>query len=146
MTRRTSGVWIAAVVAVGALLLLPSLAAGGKGNGGGGGPQTGSTRYTVTISPSVPYRFGQAIYVTTDTPMYANGDGPYIWLRCSQGGTEVLATDHAGFPTGWYYGDPFYLGPTQMWTSGAADCTVSVVHRARNKFILDAQQSFHVDP
>jgi hypothetical protein len=100
----------------------------------------------VTVDQAAPYHFGQQITVTTDAPISPGNTGPWIEMICSQQGSVVLAADHAGFSGGWYYGWPFPLGPTQMWTSGAADCTVKVFHQQRNKIVVDATTSFHVDP
>jgi hypothetical protein len=118
----------------------PALAA----KGGGGKPSSGSGSRHVTVDQPAPYAFGQSITVSTDTPVYPDGAGPYIWLKCYQSGTLVLATDHAGFADGWYYGDPFWLGPTQMWSGGAATCTVTVVHQSHNKIVTDATTTFEV--
>jgi hypothetical protein len=103
---------------------------------------TGS--YTVTVSPDGPYYFGEQIWVTTNDPIYPNGRGPYIWLKCYQNGQIVASGDHAAFPDGWYYNWPFTLGPTQIWTSGAADCTITVIHTRHNRIVVDATTSFHV--
>jgi hypothetical protein len=111
---------------------------------GGRGTTSGGTSYSVSVSPAGPYAFGQAVYATTNAPIYAGGAGPYLWLRCYQNGSVVLATDHAGFEGGWYYNDPFMLGPTQTWAGGDADCTLTVVHRRNSRVITDAATSFHV--
>jgi hypothetical protein len=135
----------AAALAVAALTTLgasaPALAAKG-GNGGaphGGNTSTGS--YTVTVDQAGPYQFGEQVTFTTNAPAV---QGSYMWLKCYQGSTTVLATDHANFASGWYYGDPFWLGPTQSWGSGDADCTMTVVHTTQNKVVTDATTSFHV--
>jgi hypothetical protein len=134
----TSLAFIAALVA---LALVP-VAFAGKGKGGGGGTPGGS--YTVTVSPAASYVFGEAIYVTTNDPVYPNGAGPYIWLKCFQNGVLVASGDHAAFPGGWYYNWPFDLGPTASWTGGAASCALTVVHTATNKVVTDASTSFQV--
>ena len=140
MTKNTPVARIAFIAVLLALALVPGAFAG-KGHGGSG---TGGS-YTITVSPAAPYVFGQAIYVTTNAPMYPNGGGPYIWLRCYQNGVLVASGDHAGFPGGWYYNWPFNLGPTRSWTGGTANCTVSAVHKARNKVVTDASTSFQVN-
>ena len=99
--------------------------------------------YTVSVDQARPYHFGQEITVTTNAPVYANAT--WIDLGCYRGGAKVLASTHAGFPEGWYYGWPFNLGPTQMWTGGAADCELVVWHQSRNKRVVDARTTFHVD-
>ena len=141
---RRPGLALAALALAGVTLLgasAPAMAA--KGGGKGGKPSSGS--YSVVVDQPGPYVFGQQITVSTNTPMYPNGAGPYIWLQCYQDGVVVLASDHAGFPEGWYYEKPFTLGPTQMWSGGDANCTVTVVHRSNNRVITDASTSFSVD-
>lgn len=123
----------------------PAMAAKGGGGGKPSGGSTGSGSYTVTVDQAGPYQFGQSVTFTTNTPVYPNGAGPYLWLKCYQGSTVVGTDDHAGFPGGWYYGDPFWLGPSQSWSGGAADCTLTVVHTSNNKIVTDARTSFHVD-
>ena len=142
---RRPGLVLAAFAVAGVTLLgasSPALAAKGGGGGRPGGSTTGN--YSVVIDQSAPYVFGQAITVTTNVPTYPDGAGPYLWLKCYQGGALVLATDHAGFEGGWYNGDPFWLGPSQTWTGGAADCTLPVIHRSHSKVITDATTSFSV--
>jgi hypothetical protein len=113
------------------------------GHGGGASGATGG--YSVTVTPGGPYTFGEEISVTTNAPVYPNNTGPWIELKCYQGTVLVMSDSHAGFSAGWYYNWPFYLGPTQYWASGAADCTVRVWHQANNRQVTDAKTSFHVD-
>lgn len=124
-----------------ALVLVPAALAGKGGNAaaGGGG---GGGGYTVSVDQAAPYRFGQEITVTTNAPVTTS---TWIDLGCYQGSAKVLATTHAGFPDGWYYGTPFKLGPTAMWTGGAASCELLVWHQSRNKRVVDARTTFGVD-
>ena len=135
------------VALVVALALIPAaVAAKGGGAGGGrpGGGGTGGGSYSVTVSPAAPYTFGESVYVTTNAPVYPNNTGPWISLACRQNGVVVGGSTHAGFSSGWYYNWPFQLGPSQSWTGGDADCTVTVSHTSNNKSITDASTSFHV--
>ena len=141
--RLVRGVATALTLGLLAASLPPGAALAARGGTGGGGSSGGS--YTVTVSPAGPYVFGESIYVTTNTPIYPNNAGPWIELKCYQNGVVVASGDHAGFPDGWYYNWPFNLGPTQSWTGGAADCTVTVFHTSNNKVVTDASTSFHVD-
>jgi hypothetical protein len=138
-------------LAVVALALVPTVglaAKGGNGDrgGGGAGGGGGDTPYTVTVDQAAPYHFGQQITVSTDAPVYPDNMGPWIDLICYQGNTKVLAVTHAGFSGGWYYGWPFTLGPTSMWSGGAAECEVVVSHQSRRKTVVDARTAFHVEP
>ncbi|MDP9332751.1 MAG: hypothetical protein M3Q30_05510 [Actinomycetota bacterium] len=139
--RRTTGLALRAIVVVGVLAVAPSAYAAKHTAGAGG---SGGGTYAVSVSPAGPYNFGEKIYVTTNAPIYPNNQGPWIELRCYKNGALVATDGHAGFPAGWYYNWPFYLGPSQSWTSGAADCTVTVVHQSHNKVVTDATKSFHV--
>lgn len=135
------GTRIAATVMLGLVLVVAPAALAGKGGNGPGAGGGGS--YAVTIDQAAPYRYAQEITVTTNAPVYANSS--WIDLGCYQGGAKVLATTHAAFPGGWYYGWPFNLGPTAMWTGGAADCELTVWHQSRNKRVVDAKTTFRVD-
>jgi hypothetical protein len=129
----------ALIASVGALCLaLAPAALAGKS----GGSNTSS--YTVTVSPAGPYYFSEAVSITTNAPLYPNNLGPWIELDCYQNGTLVEAAGHAGFPSGWYYEQPFHLGPTYRWTSGPANCRVTVFHESGHKTITDATTSFAV--
>jgi hypothetical protein len=117
---------------------------GGGGNGGSGGAST-SGSYTATVTPGGPYVFGQQIWVTTNAPVYPNNAGPWIAVDCYQDGMHVSGETHSGFAGAWYYGDPFYLGPSMSWSGGDADCKVRVYHQSSSKTVTDATTSFHVD-
>jgi hypothetical protein len=138
-----AGAALATVALVVSLALVPAAFAGKGGSGGGGGGGGGS--YSVTVSPGGPYSFGEAVSITTNDPIYPNGSGPYIWLKCYQNGVLVGSADEAAFPGGWYYDEPFYLGPSGSWTGGAANCNVTVVHMGKSKAIVDASTSFDVN-
>jgi hypothetical protein len=131
-----------AIVAAVSLALAPVALASRSGRGGSAGGTTSS--YAVTISPTGPYYFGEAISITTNAPLYPGNLGPWIELDCYQNGTLVLAAGHAGFSSGWYYEQPFHLGPTAKWTSGPGSCTVTVFHESGHKTITDATTSFSV--
>ena len=132
---------LAVTVLLGLVVLLAPAALAGKGRGPAGGG--GGVGYTVTVDQAAPYGYAQSITVTTNAPIYANSS--WIDLGCYQGGAKVLATTHAAFEGGWYYGWPFNLGPTAMWTGGAADCELTVWHQSRNKRVVDARTTFRVE-
>ena len=138
---RLSRITLAAILAAVSLALAPAALASKSGHGGSPGSTSG---YTVTVSPQGPYYFGEAISITTNAPLYPGNPGPWIELDCYQNGALVLAAGHAGFPSGWYYNQPFHLGPTYLWTSGPAGCTVTVFHESGRQTITDATTSFLV--
>jgi hypothetical protein len=114
-----------------------------KGGGGGkppGGSTTGS--YTVTIDQPGPYSLGQQVTVSTTVPQNVGGSSTWLSLTCMQGGQVVGAEDHANFPEGWYYQSPFTVGPSGMWTTGDASCTMRVYHFAGKRSVDDATTRF----
>jgi hypothetical protein len=123
------------------VLVVTPLALAAKGRD----QNSGQSNPIVAVTPTGPYSFGEAIYVTTNAPMYPNNAGPWIELMCYQNGVLVGSGDHAGFAGGLGYNDPFNLGPTMSWSGGAADCTVTVFHQSTNRLITDATTSFHVN-
>ena len=137
MNRRRPLVLAASIVAV-ALVCVPIALAGKKPGGGG---TTGGS-YTITLSPTGSYYFGESVYATTNVPASL---GPFISMKCYQNGVLVGTTDHAAFPGGWYYGWAFSLGPSAAWTGGAADCTFTVTHSGTGKTATDATLKIHVD-
>jgi hypothetical protein len=146
--RKPAAILIVLSLAVLALALVPAAGLAAKGGAAGkpgGGGSGGGGGYTVTVSPAAPYSFGQTVNVTTDTPVYPNNAGPFISLKCYQDGVLVGTDDHAGFEGGWYFGWPFSLGPSQSWTSGAADCTITVFHMSNKRSVVDATTAFHVN-
>jgi hypothetical protein len=102
----------------------------GKGSGGGGKkPGGGTTGGTGTIALSMVTdnnndglpSFGDRvtfIVQTTATPY------PWVTLRCYQNGSLVYQTSNGIFPTS--IGQIFTLGPSGLWTSGAAACTATL--------------------
>jgi hypothetical protein len=137
---------LAALEATLIVILIFGLIASGALAAKGGGRQSTGGSYTVSVDQSAPYSFGETISISTTTPTYPDNTGPWIDLSCFQGDVKVLDTMHAAFDGGWYYGWPFSLGPTQMWSGGAADCTVRVYHQKQKRLVTDATTSFHVGP
>jgi hypothetical protein len=131
------------LVCVIVLVVVPSALAG-KGKPGGGGGTTGGGGYTVTVNQPGPYYLGQQVSVTTNAPVYPDNAGPWIAMDCYQNGVKVGSDTHSGFPGAWYYGDPFTLGPSSMWSSGDADCVFTVFHLTNRK-VVDATTTIHVD-
>jgi hypothetical protein len=131
------GVVLAGVLLVLSLALVPAAFAGKGGPGGGGG---GGGSYSVSVSPG-PYAFGQEIWTTTNAPQVSQS---YISLICSRNGTVVLSGTHANWSGGWYFNSPWYLGPTQSWSGGAANCTVTVFQSGK-KSVTEATTTFPVN-
>jgi hypothetical protein len=123
--------------------------ANARGGGGKPGPGTGvvgggSLTYKMVIdnnNDGVPsFRDTVTFIVQTTATAY-----PYVTLRCYQNGTLVSQDLNAMFAHS--LDQNFTLGPTQAWTSGAADCTATLENRdAKNGSItVLASTSFHVN-
>lgn len=141
MTR--SPLRIALLIAAVAMLVAVPAAFAGKGGGGGKPGGGGSTTGTGTIS-LVPLNstdgtahFGQK--VTFDVSGLAQ---PWVVLKCYQGGTLVY--DHANGIFATSLSQIFTLGPTGLWTSGAADCTAYLQNWSSSKHTTLATLNFHV--
>jgi hypothetical protein len=122
------------------MIALPAMAArggSGAGKGGGGGTTGGGT---VSINEVAPYHFGQTITFAVSAPGVAQ---PYVLNQCRQNGTVVSSELHGIFD-GYIFGQWFTLGPTGMWTSGAADCTAQLMDYSGRKPAVLASTSFHV--
>jgi hypothetical protein len=92
--------------------------------------------YSVTVKPvegtaapaaSWP-RYGDYVTFALNAP---NVDQPYVLNECFQGGVRVSAEVH-GFYSGYMFGTVYSLGPTALWTGGAADCTATLYTNGKN--------------
>jgi hypothetical protein len=120
------------------IIALPAMAARGGAGKGGGGSTTGGG--TISINETAPYHFGQTITFTVSAPGVAQ---PYVLNQCRQNGTVVSSELHGIFD-GYIFGQWFTLGPTGMWTSGAADCTAQLMDYSGRKPAVLASTTFHV--
>lgn len=100
---------------------------------------------SVWLIEPAPYVFGQTIHPATNTQSYDNR-GPYYSLFCYQAGLTVygiaqyLVTPRDGSTVA-------FVLSGQGWTSGPADCDLTVWHvnaGFKNR-TQDAKLSFHVD-
>jgi hypothetical protein len=79
------------------------------------GPGTGATG-TVALAGNPLPSFGETVTFEVHTTSTA----PWVTLKCYQNGTQVSQESN-----GVGRGD-FTLGPTPLWTGGAADCTATL--------------------
>jgi hypothetical protein len=136
--RRT---WIAVslVVAVVMIVALPAWA-----RGGGGStislviPTSGLASTTSgTASPS----FGQQVTFAESTTATST---PWVETKCYQSG-QLVYDAWAGFFASYSGSQMFTLGPTQLWTGGAANCTADLVGYSKTgKATTLASTSFSV--
>jgi len=133
------------IAALAALLAVPTAFAG-KGGGGGGKPGGGGTTSgggTIALvllnSTDGVAHFGQKVTFNVST---SSTTQPWVDLQCSQNGTVVSKQANGIFPTS--LGQVFTLGPTGLWTGGAADCTASLQNWSSSRHTTLATMTFHV--
>src|SRR5262249_48924003 len=56
---------------------------------------------------------------------------PWVDVKCFQNGTRVYEQWN-GFYASYQFGQTFTVGPTQLWTSGAANCTADLDYFTSN--------------
>ena len=138
---RRRGLKVFVLLCASMTIALPAMATrggGGAGKGGGGSTTGGGT---VSINEPAPYHFGQTITFKVSAPGVAQ---PYVLNQCRQNGTVVSSEVHGIFD-GYIFGQWFTLGPTGMWTSGAADCTAQLMDYSGRRPAVLGSTSFHVD-
>lgn len=109
-------------------------------------PLASRVQGTIAIVEPGPYVFGGTIHVTYT--LSGTTAVPAIALFCTQNGVTVLTSDT------WFAGGPqttFALGPTGVWTGGAASCRlelqlVTFQHSGRSRWDAIATQTFDVGP
>jgi hypothetical protein len=129
---------ISIVFALLALTAAPALAGGHRAGGGG---STSSTLQLVPLNPApgAPY-FGDQVTFNVSTTATTQ---PWVTATCSQNGVVVYQQTQGFFST-YLYGQIFTLGPTSMWSGGAADCTAKLVQRTSSRSKTLATITFHV--
>lgn len=105
-------------------------------------PKGGNMPETITLDTPQPVHFQDEVTFTTQT----DKPNSSIQLQCFQDGVLVFAAAHSANPGGYGYGDPFQLGPSSVWTGGAADAVAVLGHRTKGgKFISDDEVEFPVE-
>jgi hypothetical protein len=134
-----------------ALALVPAALAGKGGNGGGGsgggGTTTGGSGGSISLvllsSADGLAHFGHQVTFNVSTSSTAY---PWVTLDCYVGGALVLQTSNGIFATS--LNQTFTLGPTPLWSGGAADCTAWLQnwdsYSKRGSITNLASMSFHV--
>jgi hypothetical protein len=149
MTRNTPAACIALIALLVVLVLAPvSLAAKGGGGGGkprgGGGSSTGGggtlTLVLVDSTDGVPH-WGQHVTYRVSTQATAY---PYVSTTCYEGSTLVLSTSAGFFPSYPWPSAQVVPLQTQVWTSGAADCSATLYSMDGGRQTTLSTLSFHV--
>jgi hypothetical protein len=90
-------------------------------------PARGTTSATIKLvnltAPGTDPRFGQQVTFSVSTTATAY---PWVEVRCYQNATLVY-DNWVGYFSSYEFPQVFTLGPTQLWTSGAANCTAALV-------------------
>jgi hypothetical protein len=116
-------------------------AGGGGGKPGGGGSTTNGTIVMVPMDGATEAHFAARVTFTVSTGATPY---PYVHLVCRQGGA-VVGEGRQGFFSTALGNKWFYLGPTPLWQSGAADCTATLEKSGnRGSWTVLATTSFHV--
>lgn len=134
----------ATVIATLALgLVAGSVFAGNGARGGGKATYSG----TIALAALVEDANGNGTPNHGDVVTFniaTNHSAPYVELACYQAGTRVLLGRKGYFESSLDTNRNFGLASGQ-WTSGAADCTASLVYMTRRGWSSYASTSFHVD-
>jgi hypothetical protein len=115
---------IALTTAVTILVLgVVPVALAGKGRHGGGGTTGGTgTLSLVLLNSTDGYaHFGQKVTFNVSTSATTQ---PWVTVKCYQSGTLVGQQSNGIFATS--LSTTFTLGPTQLWSGGAANCTATL--------------------
>lgn len=98
---------------------------------------------SITLDQTDP-NFGDQVTFTVEGADAS--EFPTIQLQAFQNGVLVFSASHAAFEGGYGYGDPFPLGPSYAWPSGAADGKAILGHRHKHsgKYIEDAETEFPI--
>jgi hypothetical protein len=124
------------------LVLLGGVALAGKG-GGHNPAQSGSGTLTLVLLDSTDglAHFGQHVTYTLSTTLTY----PYVNENCYVNGV-LVSNDWRGFFPSSLSSTTFTLGGSQLWQSGAADCTAYLVYQTSKGWSRVASTSFHVYP
>jgi hypothetical protein len=80
-------------------------------------------------APGSPPSYGQQVTFTVSTTATAY---PWVEVKCSQGGA-VVYDNWVGYFSSYMFPQVFTLGPTAMWSGGAASCTAYLVNEGAKR-------------
>src|SRR5262249_34332655 len=81
---------------------------------------------TAGATTAAPHFGSQVTFGVSTSTSY-----PWVDTKCSQNG-QVVYEQWAGFFSSYSGGQMFPLGPTQLWSGGAASCTATLVSFDKN--------------
>lgn len=121
------------VLTTATLFTTPALAGRSPSNSGGGGS-------LVLVSP----RSGTPVFGDTITfDVSTSAAQPFVRLQCYQNGKLGYAETN-GFYSGYPWDTNYQLGPTNVWTGGAASCTADLFVSSRKGTSTLASITFSV--
>jgi hypothetical protein len=96
---------------------------GGGGHHGGGGTTGGTGTIGLVLLDSTDglAHFGKEVTFNVSTTSTTQ---PWVTVNCYQNGTLVFQQSNGIFPTS--LDKDFTLGPTPLWSGGAANCTAAL--------------------
>jgi len=103
--------------------------------------QTGSLSLVLLDSSDGLPHFGQHVTYNLSTTLTY----PFVNQNCYVNGV-LVSDDWRGFFAGALGSTTFTLGGSQLWQSGAADCTAYLVYQTKQGWSRVASTSFHVNP
>jgi hypothetical protein len=121
---RASRIALSGIITALVLALVPvALAGKGGGHHGSGGTTGGTGTISLVLLNSTDgvAHFGQNVTFNVSTTATSY---PWVTLKCYQGGALVAQASNGIFATS--LNQIFTLGPTALWTSGAASCTATL--------------------
>lgn len=78
----------------------------------------------ITLDRHNPYAIGEVVTFSSSTTL---SDHPWETVRCLQGGEQVFYESHPAYwPNATADPGEFTLGPTDLWSSGAAECVAEL--------------------
>jgi hypothetical protein len=95
-----------------------------------------------TLADSQWPRFGDQVTFRISTSRTAY---PWVQNRCWQDGRLVLEQWH-GFFDGYRFGRTFTLGPTNLWTGGAASCEARLISQDNGRDHVLASARYEAAP
>jgi hypothetical protein len=125
-------------------LAVPAFALAGKGGGGGapGGSGAGSGG-SISLVPLYTHSGGPVFRDQVSFSVSTTASNPSVVNKCYQGST-LVSSETRGFYPDYPWGTTYTLGPTYVWTSGAATCTASLTTASRKGTVVLASIRYDV--
>ena len=143
LSHSTQAILEGALIATLVVGLMAGTAFAARGGGGGkpgGGSTGGGTISLALMDGAIEAHFAGRVSFTVAT---AATPYPYVHLICKQNGVMIGEGRTGFFPTA-IGNEWFYLGPTETWPTGSAECTAQLEKYSNKGWGVLASTSFHV--